>query len=64
MYFKKQHIGVVPGLKEFLDAYASDKSMGEDGYLSAKGLVPLPADMAKDAEAAAKDLKTIDAPSS
>jgi len=64
IYFKKAHIGVVPGLKEFIAEYASDKAMGEDGYLASKGLVPLPADQAKEAEAAAKDLKTIDAPAS
>jgi len=64
VYFKKQHIGVVPGLQEFIVEYASDKAMGEDGYLSAKGLVPLPADQAHEAEAAAKELKTIEAPAS
>lgn len=64
IYFKKQHVGVIPGLQEFIAEYASDKAMGEDGYLGAKGLVPLPEADAKEAEAAAKDLKTIDAPSS
>lgn len=64
IYFKKQHVGVVPGLQEFIVEYASDKAMGEDGYLSSKGLVPLPEDEAKKAEAAAKDLETIQAPSS
>ena len=64
VYFKKQHVGVIPGLKEFLAEYASDKAMGEEGYLGEKGLVPLPGEMAKKAEDAAKSLKTIGAPSS
>jgi phosphate transport system substrate-binding protein len=64
IYFKKQHVGVIPGLQEFLVEYASDKAMGEDGYLSSKGLVPLPEAEAAKAEAAAKDLETIQAPSS
>jgi phosphate transport system substrate-binding protein len=64
VYFKKQHVGVIPGLKEFIAEYASDKAMGEEGYLTEKGLVPLPADMAKSAEDSAKGLKTISAPSS
>ncbi|RXF72761.1 PstS family phosphate ABC transporter substrate-binding protein [Hansschlegelia zhihuaiae] len=64
VYFKKQHVGVIPGLKEFLAEYASDKAMGEEGYLAEKGLVPLPAAEAKKAEDAAKSLKTIDAPAS
>jgi len=64
IYFKKAHVGTIPGLQEFLQEYASDKAMGEDGYLSSKGLVPLPPEEAAAAEAAAKDLKTISAPAS
>jgi phosphate transport system substrate-binding protein len=64
VYFKKQHVGVIPGLKEFIAEYASDKAMGEEGYLAEKGLVPLPEEMAAKAEDSAKNLKTIDAPSS
>ena len=48
VYVKKQHIGVVPGLDKFIAEYVSEKAMGRDGYMSRKGLVPLPA-----AEAAA-----------
>jgi phosphate transport system substrate-binding protein len=44
VYFKKQHIGVVPGIQEFAEEYISPQALGEDGYLAAKGLVPLPAD--------------------
>ncbi len=64
VYFKKQHVGVIPGLQEFIVEYASDKAMGEDGYLTSKGLVALPEAEAAKAEAAAKDLETIQAPSS
>ncbi|MEG9863045.1 MAG: substrate-binding domain-containing protein [Parvularculales bacterium] len=42
-YVKKQHVNVVPGLKEFVDEFISDKAMGVDGYLFAAGLVPLSA---------------------
>jgi phosphate transport system substrate-binding protein len=34
----------VPGLKEFAEEYVSPAALGEDGYLAAKGLVPLPAE--------------------
>jgi phosphate transport system substrate-binding protein len=64
VYFKKQHIGAVPGLQEFLNEFASDKALGEDGYLSAKGLVPLPEADRKKAEEDAKALATITAPTS
>jgi len=42
VYVKGQHIGVIPGLKEFIAEYVSDKSFGKDGYLGDKGLIPLP----------------------
>jgi len=42
-YIKKAHIGVIPGINEFLAEYVSPRSMGADGYLAGKGLVPLPA---------------------
>ena len=41
IYVKKQHIGVIPGLKEFANEYVSDKAIGEEGYLSDRGLVSL-----------------------
>ena len=42
IYFKKQHIGVVPGIDKFAAEYVSNKALGEDGYLAKKGLVTLP----------------------
>lgn len=42
MYVKKAHVNVVPGLKEFLNELTSKRAMGEDGYMSEKGMVPLP----------------------
>jgi phosphate transport system substrate-binding protein len=42
VYIKKQHVGLVPGLDKFAAEYVSPKAIGEDGYLSKKGLVTLP----------------------
>ncbi|MDQ2083326.1 PstS family phosphate ABC transporter substrate-binding protein [Xanthobacteraceae bacterium Astr-EGSB] len=42
VYVKKQHVGVVPGIDKFVAEYVSPKAIGEDGYLSKKGLVTLP----------------------
>lgn len=42
VYIKKAHVGVIPGLKEYVAEYVSEKAMGEDGYLAGKGLIPLP----------------------
>lgn len=44
VYFKKRHMGLVPGIREFAEEYISPSALGEDGYLAAKGLVPLPPD--------------------
>jgi phosphate transport system substrate-binding protein len=41
-YVKREHVGVVPGLKEFVAEFTSNKAAGEDGYLVDKGLIPLP----------------------
>ncbi|MFM1885071.1 MAG: hypothetical protein RL026_228 [Pseudomonadota bacterium] len=43
VYAKGAHVGLIPGIREFLAEYVSDRSMGADGYLADKGLVPLPA---------------------
>ena len=40
-YVKKAHVGVVPGLKEFVEEFISEKAMSMDGYLYPAGLVPL-----------------------
>ncbi|WP_119390156.1 PstS family phosphate ABC transporter substrate-binding protein [Taklimakanibacter lacteus] len=59
IYAKKQHVGTIPGMVEFVKEYVSDKAMGEDGYLAAKGLVTLPGDEAKKTKAAAEGMETI-----
>jgi len=43
-YVKKAHVGVVPGIAEFLAEFTSDKAWGEEGYLGDKGLIPMPDD--------------------
>ena len=43
-YVKKAHLGLVPGIAEYLAEFTSDKAMGEEGYLADKGLIPLPDD--------------------
>lgn len=41
VYLKDAHIGKTPGLKEFAKELVSEKSIGEEGYLIDKGLIPL-----------------------
>ena len=42
VYIKKAHLDVIAGMREFLAEYTSEKAWGEDGYLSDKGLIPMP----------------------
>jgi phosphate transport system substrate-binding protein len=43
-YVKKAHIGVIPGIREYLAEFTSDSASGDFGYLTDRGLVPLPED--------------------
>ena len=43
-YVKKAHIGMVPGITEFLAEFTNEDTWGEDGYLADKGLIPLSAE--------------------
>ena len=40
-YVKKAHVDVIPGIKEYLAEFTSEKAWGEDGYLAEKGMIPL-----------------------
>jgi phosphate transport system substrate-binding protein len=60
IYAKKQHVGQVSGMEEFIAEYVSAGAIGEDGYLADKGLVTLPGDQAEKARAQALALSTLD----
>jgi phosphate transport system substrate-binding protein len=42
-YVKKAHVDQIPGIREFLKEFTSEKAWGEEGYLTDKGLIPMPA---------------------
>jgi phosphate transport system substrate-binding protein len=44
IYVKAAHLDSVPGLKPYIAEFISEKAWGPDGYLSDKGLIPLPDD--------------------
>lgn len=52
-YVKNAHVGVVPGIKEFVSEFTAEKAWGPDGYLADKGLIPLPDMDRKDTAASA-----------
>ena len=41
-YVKKAHVGKVPGIEGYLAEFTSDKAWGDEGYLTDKGLIPMP----------------------
>jgi len=58
LYVKKAHVGVVPGLGDYIAEFV--KGAGEGGYLAAKGLIVSPKSVAEAAQAAARDMTPLD----
>ncbi|MDC3151860.1 substrate-binding domain-containing protein [Candidatus Pelagibacter sp.] len=58
-YVKKAHVGVIPGIEEFLKEFTSKKAMSNRGYLAQIGLVPLASDKYQSTRTAALELITI-----
>jgi phosphate transport system substrate-binding protein len=58
-YVKKAHVGVIPGLKEYIAEFTSEKSWGPDGYLSGRGLIPMPNDERKKFAASSNSLSAM-----
>ena len=50
-YVKKSHVGAIPGIKEYITEFTSEKAWGKNGYLAEKGLIVSP-DAQRKAEAA------------
>lgn len=44
-YIKNAHYDAVPGLKEYVELFMSEKMIGKDGLLKGIGLIPLPDDV-------------------
>jgi phosphate transport system substrate-binding protein len=59
IYVKKAHVGVIPGINEFIAEYTSEKALGEDGYLAEKGLIPPAKGEIEKIRADAKSLKPL-----
>ena len=41
-FYVKAHVGVIPGIQEYVAEFTSEKAAGDEGYLTDKGLIPLP----------------------
>ena len=58
-YVKSAHVGQIPGMKEFLTEFVSEDSFGEEGYLTDKGLIPMPEETREMFRSNAETLKAL-----
>ncbi len=58
-YVKKAHIGTVPGIEEYLNMFVSEDTIGPDGYLIDKGLIPLGDEQYEEMSSGAKALNNL-----
>ena len=58
-YVKKAHVGVVPGIAEFLKEFTAKGTMGPKGYLTDIGLIPLDDKKYEEVQKAGTKLVTI-----
>ncbi len=58
VYAKGEHVGVVPGMKEFLAEYA--RAWRPNGYLALRGLIPSPPEVQAQATRAATQMTPLD----
>ncbi|MGD8697550.1 MAG: substrate-binding domain-containing protein, partial [Gammaproteobacteria bacterium] len=58
-YVKAAHVGVIPGIPEYLAEFTSDKAWGPDGYLAERGLIPMPEAERSEFAKAAKSLQPL-----
>lgn len=43
-YVKKAHVGTIPGIEGYLREFTSARAWGDEGYLTDKGMIPMPVD--------------------
>jgi phosphate transport system substrate-binding protein len=61
-YVKKAHVGKVPGIPEYVAEFTSEKAWGDEGYLTDKGLIPMPKDKRAKVAKSAHDLVPMSRP--
>lgn len=60
IYVKKAHVDQIPGIREFLKEFTSEKAWGSEGYLTDKGLIPMGGDERKKYSDIANNLIPLD----
>lgn len=59
LYVKKAHVGVIPGIRNYLGEFISERAMGRDGYLTDKGMIPMDDQQYYDTATRVRALKTL-----
>jgi len=54
-YVKKEHVGQIAGIEDYVAEFTSDEAWGDEGYLAEKGLIPLTEEERTTAAEAAKN---------
>jgi phosphate transport system substrate-binding protein len=58
-YVKNAHVGVIPGIKEYVAEFTSESTWGPNGYLVEKGLIPLPEKLRNKWQERARELEPL-----
>ena len=58
-YVKKAHVDRIPGIRQYLREFTSEKAWGSEGYLSEKGMIPMPDNERENFSSDGKNLKTL-----
>jgi phosphate transport system substrate-binding protein len=58
-YVKTNHVGVVPGIEEYIAEFTKESTWGPEGYLAERGMIPLSDDLRSSFAANAKSLKAL-----
>jgi len=58
-YVKSVHIDLIPGIREYVAEFTSDRAWGDDGYLVDKGMIPMPQAERFEFKTAAMNLRTV-----
>lgn len=64
IYVKKAHVGVTPGLQQFVQEFLSEGAAARGGYLQDRGLIPLPEDQLQAQRAIAQAMTPMQRPAS
>ena len=58
-YMKKDHVGKVEGMQQFINMFASNMMIGQNGVLKSIGLIPQPQEQLKKSQEAVKNQKLL-----